>query len=1540
MARRPSLDPREARSRSNLQPVPLAERPPQNCAPQQSHKPPSANGLSSTEKLQLQIARLTEGVSPENLASLSQSIRQIYASSPGSQLQIVKIHQRLVVFLNSTKSPDLALQELLVIYCVLSGVPLVSSVPWAAMLTNSLWVNSSCAPPPLIAAFFFFVLQAVLQTAADAAKASKLSSFEMSELLIVARVFLADSPLMQTVANCDTPLVRKYHANAVKLLAGFVKITSWAKQRDSLPELADAHAALSLMLHRFRVSVGETSSISTIPADPRPELVPFLREAQYTSLGNANLPQLLLKEFSQTLPAEIQRALDNPLLESTLSNFFAQSPATEESLATAQLIMSSLHPGTSPVLLLAAVSFITGTLQSLDPASAIFCSSARALIALLQASKFPRGLRLLARALVEHAKAIPLPITLRLAAEADQASLRLGELDHARVRRRIEFCISYLVDLLAFKDACAIARAYITPTTTGFDSRFVNTLAALLVHEQAILENLRPFLLEQVVLALPLVVSPKDGQFMATLWDKMPLKSPAIHYTGLRYFGIDQNSPLSPRSPTEWLLSAGVAAERLRRGEFHINRLASVKEGLLNWLEQKKSVNKESPDIQPAIHGQESLLFVEILSLLVSMGFHDTFFQIASQSHEQIFAVSFHIHILRLRSQLQLGNSLEVPEMLSKVGHLLKQNALLVNLRHIVEWKLLHYQYLISTQDGNLNEKYRELVNLFQKPDFDISINVDKTQLQNKLESIYLMATFLVLTGQANHGQAQFAACLRNLKLGIKLVSSILRRIQEDSKQDDLRFRAQEILIHAQKEAFVCAKQLGLSHEALYHLDELSRAVDSHKNVYLQAYHGFMLASFSAYVNRLFEAQKMASDAATLAAPWPFPSMAACKQLCDISMSVYGVSEKVTNAKCRALPSILSDFNRENLLNSFVTSSRLDAILTTLHSQALTRDSVHGDRVSMLTTAIGHSRAKLSEFAAKPSSTVCFIPQVSHKKLLPIESDAADRLVECKEILMRFTEANYLSYLDIAQIQDVHSLLGRCIFLLSSFAVLKQEGAHDLLKSLFFILERARSVPYAKMSKIAAQAPSPFLPELSVEKPEFFHALKLNFFLRLGHLLPHNWLIVTIDVCEYSGDLILSKLDRQKAYPVYFKIPFSRRATPRTFSSIQADLKSIIQESNDSTKSSFTSTINTRDDRRAWWKLRFDLDLRMKALLDELEQHTLGGFRGLFDTPDTTESTYQDFANGLADVWNSACKPKISLDAALVDIFFCASPWNSDGEFDGDILDDLIKHTHKELTECLVKVTKLHEWIHNRIRNLYVPREAESSHLILIPSFKCSLIPWESMKFLRQRSVSRMPSATAILDLLEKKKMSVFGQEQRTFYLVNPGRDLRRTQEHFEPLLKDSPGASGSAGTFPDEDRLVDDLFKSDLFIYLGHGGGEQYIRTSTLFKRHDLEGANLPVALLMGCSSLAYRDNGKLQHSSNIYNWLACGSPAVLTNLWDITDKDIDQLSMSLLEKWGFKGCSGENLAQALARSRNSCTLKYLNGAAPILHGLPMHLR
>jgi separase len=60
--------------------------------------------------------------------------------------------------------------------------------------------------------------------------------------------------------------------------------------------------------------------------------------------------------------------------------------------------------------------------------------------------------------------------------------------------------------------------------------------------------------------------------------------------------------------------------------------------------------------------------------------------------------------------------------------------------------------------------------------------------------------------------------------------------------------------------------------------------------------------------------------------------------------------------------------------------------------------------------------------------------------------------------------------------------------------------------------------------------------------------------------------------------------------------------------------------------------------------------------------------------------------------------------------------------------------------------------------------------------------------------------------------------------------------------------------------------------------------------------------------------------------------SPAVVGNLWDVTDRSIDRLTKHMLKTWGLLETDNiptkpKSLVQAVTESRSQCKLPYLIG-------------
>ncbi|KAI5191676.1 hypothetical protein NECID01_1587 [Nematocida sp. AWRm77] len=188
------------------------------------------------------------------------------------------------------------------------------------------------------------------------------------------------------------------------------------------------------------------------------------------------------------------------------------------------------------------------------------------------------------------------------------------------------------------------------------------------------------------------------------------------------------------------------------------------------------------------------------------------------------------------------------------------------------------------------------------------------------------------------------------------------------------------------------------------------------------------------------------------------------------------------------------------------------------------------------------------------------------------------------------------------------------------------------------------------------------------------------------------------------------------------------------------------------------------------------------------------------------------------------------------------------------------------------------------------------------------------------------------------------------FYLLNPEKNLPNTEAKLlEFLNKEIPGARGITGRSPLPMEIEHSILNYKVFLYFGHGGGEKFFSPQTLekaFAARERFGPSRPDPItdidkakhktkticLFGCSS------AKVMALPNYNPHSTCISymhhplvQRVIGSLWDITDKDLDMITVGVL--YSLKR-NTPSLSVALNTLRHQCKLKYLNGGAMVLYG------
>lgn len=493
-------------------------------------------------------------------------------------------------------------------------------------------------------------------------------------------------------------------------------------------------------------------------------------------------------------------------------------------------------------------------------------------------------------------------------------------------------------------------------------------------------------------------------------------------------------------------------------------------------------------------------------------------------------------------------------------------------------------------------------------------------------------------------------------------------------------------------------------------------------------------------------------------------------------------------------------------------------------------------------------------------------------------------------------------------------------------------------------------------------------------------------------LLPASWSVVSIGLAEDRTELLVARMSRHRS-PFVLRIPLTRPDPSAMdheeldFDGAKVELENIVLEANASAHDPRGSAAD-KTVRKSWFTERQSLDGRLAALLDNIENIWFGGFRGLLSARGTDDKALAKFAQSLSNTLNrhlpSRQKPsragkavKIELHSHVLELFLTLGhPGESDLE---DSVTDLIyfvvdvlqfngennAYDEIDFDAMLVEILDALHAYHEDVSSKTL--DNESSHVILVMDKELQGFPWESLPCMRDQSVSRMPSLGAIWERLEKMKAQHASRAGYVLpackgtYILNPASDLVSTEEAFRSVFETQlPTFKAIVNRSPTETEFETALQDSPLVLYFGHGGGAQYIRGRTIRKLQQCA-----VTLLMGCSSAKLSECGVYESHGMPWNYINGGSAAVVGTLWDVTDRDIDRFAMEMMSGWGLvdkaetmtvkdgKRKAGRDkpskldthkpvkmsLDQAIARARDSCLLKYLNGAAPVMYGIPVFL-
>lgn len=470
-----------------------------------------------------------------------------------------------------------------------------------------------------------------------------------------------------------------------------------------------------------------------------------------------------------------------------------------------------------------------------------------------------------------------------------------------------------------------------------------------------------------------------------------------------------------------------------------------------------------------------------------------------------------------------------------------------------------------------------------------------------------------------------------------------------------------------------------------------------------------------------------------------------------------------------------------------------------------------------------------------------------------------------------------------------------------------------------------------------------------------------NFSKDYVEILPETWNVLSLSLSADQTEFVVSRIQKNRS-PFLLRLPLRRGNSEDdeeqfTFEDGKAEMQEIIRLANESAHAAKAQT--DKQSKKDWWKTREALDRRLESLLRNIENIWFGGFRGVF-WPLSRESTalahFVSSFQGILDKHlpsrqkgSKPSGPRLMLHQNVVELFIGLRDLEEQEEPEDTLMDllyfvvDILqfqgeRNAYDEIDFDMMVVDTL-----DALRSYHKAAQNElelgsPNHTVLVLDKALHLFPWESLPCLQGFPVCRVPSLECLRERVLQFRSGLSGALvdcTSGSFVLNPTGDLRTTQTTFEQDLSRLKLWTGIVQREPTEDEFRDSLESNELFLYFGHGSGAQYIRGRTIKRLRQCA-----VTFLLGCSSGTLTEAGEYEPYGTPMNYLHAGSPALMATLWDVTDKDIDRFAISAFDQWGLLGeKKNVSLDMAIARSRKACVLKYLNGAAPVVYGVPVFL-
>lgn len=454
-----------------------------------------------------------------------------------------------------------------------------------------------------------------------------------------------------------------------------------------------------------------------------------------------------------------------------------------------------------------------------------------------------------------------------------------------------------------------------------------------------------------------------------------------------------------------------------------------------------------------------------------------------------------------------------------------------------------------------------------------------------------------------------------------------------------------------------------------------------------------------------------------------------------------------------------------------------------------------------------------------------------------------------------------------------------------------------------------------------------------------------------NRIVPQDWNFVAMTLVP-TGELLISSLQFNDDDPmsdcnfnyrtvcVFPSSPNKFYENPEFMSIILKPFDDLMDRSkkqlNDVDQDKFEMYNNSRDAKLNWWSVRDDLDNG----LNELLKHTQHLY---FDADRVKEILLQtnvmscdvSFSVGnLAARFEAACAidddittttttQKCHESRESLQILTVKQLKERLEKFEvrskdirslrkAELIDLLLDKL--DLTQEKVEPIELNDSINSSTHTENLCVNSQQCTFLILDEHLCRF-PFEGLPLLRGRTVCRVPSIPFAISSLSNVQLENCGrivEPALTKFILDPESNLPGTQKRLNETLTNISERynyqwDGIVGRIPSEQFMRSALLQENgMFLYFGHNGGERCFSKaqieSLIKSKNDEPHRNCKASIiLMGCSSgvlLSVNQNGSDMCNKELnfepegvaLSYLCAGAPCVVSNLWDVTDRDIDR--------------------------------------------------